>query len=320
MFAVRLGLMALIGFGIRLGYALAGDARDVSYDGIYYYFVANVLVDGGGFAHPWTGLPTALHPPAWPVLLGLPSAIGLNTVLTHQVFACVVGTATVALVGIAARVIAGGRVGLVAAAIAAECAARYLLAGGVRVLGALAVRGRWRRSPAAEGPAALPACVVPRCGDDCRRDHLWQCSLPCSGRGADQCAGRGGCRRPSGPRAIARRQGHHRRLGVDVGQLSDRRGAQGSGADSLADVAAGDVAAAKEWVRESCSGTTWNAGRRLRFASRPRTLLFRAVGREAAREPRSASADSLRTMYGPEPHAQSCSRLAGRHCRARPGC
>jgi|Tabmets5t2r1_1033131.scaffolds.fasta_scaffold00065_11 hypothetical protein len=118
-FAVRLGLIAAMGFGIRLGYALAGDAKDVSYDGIYYYFVANVLVDGGGYAHPWTGLPTALHPPAWPVLLGLPSAIGLDTVLTHQVFACVVGTTTVALVGIAARVIAGGRVGLVAAAIAA---------------------------------------------------------------------------------------------------------------------------------------------------------------------------------------------------------
>jgi hypothetical protein len=118
-FAVGLGLIALVGFGIRLGYAIAGGAKDVSYDGIYYYLVAKVLADGGGYVNPFNGIHTALHAPAWPVVLGLPSAIGLDTLLSHQVFACVVGTATIALVGIAARVIAGCRVGLVAAAMAA---------------------------------------------------------------------------------------------------------------------------------------------------------------------------------------------------------
>jgi Dolichyl-phosphate-mannose-protein mannosyltransferase len=118
-FAVGLGLIALVGFGIRLGYALAGGAKDVSYDGIYYYLVGKVLADGDGYVNPFNGVHTALHAPAWPVVLGLPSAIGLDTLLSQQVFACVVGTATIVLVGITARVIAGCRVGLIAAAIAA---------------------------------------------------------------------------------------------------------------------------------------------------------------------------------------------------------
>lgn len=91
----------------------------MSGDGAYYYLAGNVLADGGGFVNPWTGIATAAHPPAWPALLGLPSLVGVDTVLGHQVFACLVGMATVVLVGLAARMIAGSRVGLIAAAIAA---------------------------------------------------------------------------------------------------------------------------------------------------------------------------------------------------------
>jgi hypothetical protein len=118
-FAVALALIALAGFGIRLGYALAGGGNGTSYDGIYYHFAANVLIDGLGFVNPWTGAQTALHPPAWPAVLALPSVLGLGTVLGHQLFACVVGVAAVVLVGVAGRVIADARVGLIAAAMAA---------------------------------------------------------------------------------------------------------------------------------------------------------------------------------------------------------
>jgi hypothetical protein len=168
-FAIGLGLISLVGFGIRLGYALAGGAKDVSYDGIYYHLVASVLVDGGGYVNPFNGIPTALHPPAWPVLLGLPTVIGLDTLLTHQVFACVVGTATVALVGIAARLIAGGRVGLVAAAIAAaypnfwvrerELAAETLIFPLAAVVLALAYR-YWRAPRTVTLLAVGAACGV----------------------------------------------------------------------------------------------------------------------------------------------------------------
>jgi len=118
-FPLGLVLIALAGFGIRLGYVLAGGGNETSEDGLYYYLAAHVLVDGGGFVNPWNGMATAAHSPAWPVLLGFPSVIGLDTLLEHQVFASVVGTATVVLVGVTGRVIAGCRVGLVAAAIVA---------------------------------------------------------------------------------------------------------------------------------------------------------------------------------------------------------
>jgi hypothetical protein len=118
-FALGLALVGLAGFAIRLGYVLAGGAKDTSEDGLFYHFAANVLADGGGYVNPWTGVPTGQHPPAWPVLLGLPSLAGLDSLLAHQVFAVVVGTITIPLVGIAAHYIAGARVGLVAAALAA---------------------------------------------------------------------------------------------------------------------------------------------------------------------------------------------------------
>jgi 4-amino-4-deoxy-L-arabinose transferase-like glycosyltransferase len=98
----------------------------VSPDGVFYYFVANLLADGDGYVHPFTRMATATHPPAWPTVLGLPSTIGLDSVLNHQVFACLVGTATVVLVGLAGRVVAGRRVGLIAAVIAAAYPALWV--------------------------------------------------------------------------------------------------------------------------------------------------------------------------------------------------
>lgn len=118
-FAPGLMIVALVGFGIRFGYALAGGGSMTSEDGVYYHAAANVLADGDGIVNPWTGAPTALHPPGWPAVLAMPSVVGLDTLLAHQVFACLVGVTTVVLVGVAARLIAGARVGLVAAAIAA---------------------------------------------------------------------------------------------------------------------------------------------------------------------------------------------------------
>ena len=117
-YVLGLGLIALTGFGIRVAHVLA-TAEGTSFDGAYYHFAANVLAEGGGFVNPWNGAPTALHPPAWPAVLALPSVLGLDTLLAHQLFACLVGAATVVLVGYAGRLIAGTRVGLIAAGITA---------------------------------------------------------------------------------------------------------------------------------------------------------------------------------------------------------
>jgi 4-amino-4-deoxy-L-arabinose transferase-like glycosyltransferase len=116
---VGLALIVLAGFGVRLGYALAGGGADTSYDGVYYHFAANALVDGDGFVNPWNGAATGQHPPAWMILLALPSVAGFESLLAHQAFAAIVGTTTVLLVGVAGRAIAGTRVGLIAAGVTA---------------------------------------------------------------------------------------------------------------------------------------------------------------------------------------------------------
>ena len=53
---------------------------------------------------------------AWLVVLGAPSVLGLKSWLSHQLFTCLVGTATVFMSGLAGRAAFGRRVGLIAAA------------------------------------------------------------------------------------------------------------------------------------------------------------------------------------------------------------
>src|SRR5262249_40617115 len=51
--------------------------------------------------------------------LAIPSLVRLDTFLDHQIWSCVIGAGTVFLVGVTGREIAGDRVGLVAAVLAA---------------------------------------------------------------------------------------------------------------------------------------------------------------------------------------------------------
>jgi 4-amino-4-deoxy-L-arabinose transferase-like glycosyltransferase len=63
--------------------------------------------------------PTAFHPPLFPALLAIPSAIGLDSYRAHQMLGCVLGAAAVPVIGLAARRLAGDVAGVAAAAIAA---------------------------------------------------------------------------------------------------------------------------------------------------------------------------------------------------------
>jgi len=49
----------------------------------------------------------------------IPSLLRLDTFLDHQIWSCIIGAGTVVVVGVAGREIAGARVGLVAAFLAA---------------------------------------------------------------------------------------------------------------------------------------------------------------------------------------------------------
>jgi 4-amino-4-deoxy-L-arabinose transferase-like glycosyltransferase len=124
LFTVPLGLIAAFGLTVRIAYVekatgiLAGD-------GLYYHAIAALVADGKGFIAPKPYLATgqviasAPHPPAWPLVLSAAAFAGLRTTLEQQLIACAIGTATVVLVGFAARRLAGNFAGLVAAGIAA---------------------------------------------------------------------------------------------------------------------------------------------------------------------------------------------------------
>src|SRR3954452_22062901 len=115
-----LAAIAAGGLAVRLVYVLVltPHLRGLG-DATYYHELANALADGRGFVNPATGTATALHPPLFPLLLSVPSLLGLDSYLAHRVVVSLIGTATIVGVGLLARVVAGGRAGLIAAGIAA---------------------------------------------------------------------------------------------------------------------------------------------------------------------------------------------------------
>ena len=119
-----LAVIALFGLVVRVAY-VAVSRQAVQGDGTYYHAIAGVLADGKGFISPRAflrsglSIPFAPHPPLWPLLLSLPARVGLRTYTEQQLFATLVGTGTVVVVGCAGRRLLDARVGLVAASVAA---------------------------------------------------------------------------------------------------------------------------------------------------------------------------------------------------------
>jgi 4-amino-4-deoxy-L-arabinose transferase-like glycosyltransferase len=124
------GLLALIVLGgliLRVVYAVANQTTPVSGDGIDYYGAALLLGDGRGFVSAtlvrasggFFTVQAAEHPPAWALTLTPLALAGVERLLWFQIAASAVGSATVGVVGLTARRLAGPRCGLIAAAIAA---------------------------------------------------------------------------------------------------------------------------------------------------------------------------------------------------------
>jgi 4-amino-4-deoxy-L-arabinose transferase-like glycosyltransferase len=117
--------ICVVALGVRVGYTVGWKQVDtIGGDAYYYHRAANLLADGKGFVHPYAydkgiSMPGADHPPGWIVVLALPSLLGFDTILSHQLVGCLLGTATIALLGITGRRIAGDRVGLIAAGVGA---------------------------------------------------------------------------------------------------------------------------------------------------------------------------------------------------------
>lgn len=124
-FSRRLAIIAAVSVAIRVAYIVL-ERRDapVQGDGLYYHYGANLLAQGHGFIVPLEyvkglTLQAADHPPLYLLWLAATSVFGLESPLTHMLWTCVLGTATVVVLGFVGREVVGPRVGLVAAALAA---------------------------------------------------------------------------------------------------------------------------------------------------------------------------------------------------------
>ncbi|HEV3226978.1 MAG TPA: glycosyltransferase family 39 protein [Acidimicrobiales bacterium] len=125
-FWIALTVVALVALTVRLAYiALARRGLTVGGDSLYYHEGANLLAKGKGYIDPYQYLTTgksvaaADHPPAYLTYLALFSLVGLKSATAHMVASALVGVGTVVVVGLVGREIAGPRLGVIAAAIAA---------------------------------------------------------------------------------------------------------------------------------------------------------------------------------------------------------
>lgn len=102
-----------------------GDGGTLSGDAFFYHWQANALADGHGFIDPgaWrylgTFTPSAAHPPGYSSYLGIWSFLGVDSITGHRLASSLLGIATVVVIGLVARRLAGDRAGLLAAGLAA---------------------------------------------------------------------------------------------------------------------------------------------------------------------------------------------------------
>lgn len=126
-FLIGLGAIMAIGLAIRVAFVLIKQSSVVlvTGDAYWYHFQAKLVAEGRGFLHPFDfykdGIvaPGADHPPGFVLLLAFLDKIGIDTPQGQRIAMCVLGTVTIAVIAVLARRLAGNRVGLIAAAIAA---------------------------------------------------------------------------------------------------------------------------------------------------------------------------------------------------------
>lgn len=132
-FAAALLGIALVAFGVRLGYAENVYAARGLGDDWWYHWMADALAAGRGFNNPLETLvnghavrgfagepiPTAYHPPLFPVVLAIGSKLGLTTYGAHRAIGCALGAAASVVSGLCGRRIGGPALGIAAAAVAA---------------------------------------------------------------------------------------------------------------------------------------------------------------------------------------------------------
>jgi 4-amino-4-deoxy-L-arabinose transferase-like glycosyltransferase len=133
-FFIVLGIVVFAGLTVRVanvlvvrktvGHPTSNDYM-VNGDAFYYHWQAVAIGEGQFFVNParYAYLDeieeSATHPPFYSTYLGVFSAVGLDGVTDHRLASTLMGTVTIALVGLLGRKLAGDRAGLLAAALAA---------------------------------------------------------------------------------------------------------------------------------------------------------------------------------------------------------
>jgi 4-amino-4-deoxy-L-arabinose transferase-like glycosyltransferase len=121
----RWALVAIVvcAFAVRLVYALAIAPGQIQPgDPLLYHVLADALANGRGYnleAIYHQSHPTAAHPPLYPLYLAVFVKLGLTTFGAQRAISCLLGAATVALLGLLGKRVAGERAGLLAAGIGA---------------------------------------------------------------------------------------------------------------------------------------------------------------------------------------------------------
>lgn len=125
-FGRALAVIVALSFVGRVVYVFVGAPTELAIsDALYYHLQGNLLAKGYFFLEPFGAtyhhvhVPSAVHPPLFSMILGAASFLGADSVRAHEIVGCLLGAATVAIVGLCARLVVGARGGLVSAVLAA---------------------------------------------------------------------------------------------------------------------------------------------------------------------------------------------------------
>lgn len=120
------GIMA-VGLAVRVAFVVIrqSSVELVTGDAYWYHFQAKLVAEGKGFLHPFeyfkhgVRAPGADHPPGFVTILAVLDLLGIDSPQGQRLAMCVVGTASIAVVGLLGRRLGGPVVGLIAAGLAA---------------------------------------------------------------------------------------------------------------------------------------------------------------------------------------------------------
>ena len=106
---------------VRVAFAISVRSKPFTGDAAWFRQVATNLANGKGFATgpPGPFVPTAGHPPVFPLLLAFFDVLGIRSAESQRIVLGVVSTMGILVLGLLGRKVAGPVVGFVAAGIGA---------------------------------------------------------------------------------------------------------------------------------------------------------------------------------------------------------